>query len=169
MTLAYLALYVLLRGTLGAQAANVVAWVATAIVDTAANRRLTFGLSGRPGAARAQLEGLVVFGIGMVLTSGSLFTLDALVAHPTHLLELGVLLLANIVAGLLRFSLLRHWVFSPRRHRCPPRASLPPTWTMTSTVPRTVPWRSPEIGKEVGSDVRPSREPPTACVCVREP
>ena len=115
MTLAYLTLYVALRGTLGEQCANVVAWVVTAIVDTAANRRLAFGVCGRSGAARAQVQGLVVFGIGMVLTSGSLFTLDAMVTHPTQPLELGVLIVANLLAGILRFSLLRHWVFASRR------------------------------------------------------
>jgi putative flippase GtrA len=116
-TLAYLGLYAALRGALGAQPANVVAWIATAIADTAANRRLTFGISGRSGAVRAQGEGLLVFGLGLVITSGSLALLDALVAQPERWLELGVLLAANLVAGLLRFVLLRVWVFAPRRLR----------------------------------------------------
>ena len=55
-TLAYLALYQLLREPLGAQPANLLSWVLTAVLDTAANRRCTFGLAGRAGAARAQLE-----------------------------------------------------------------------------------------------------------------
>ena len=117
MTLAYLLLYVALRGAWGAQGANLIAWVATALADTAANRRLTFGLSGRTGAARAQAEGLLVFGTGMAITSGSLIVLSALVGSPAQWLELGVLVAANLVAGLLRFSLLRHWVFAPRRLR----------------------------------------------------
>jgi putative flippase GtrA len=116
-TLAYLGLYALLRGVLGAQPANAMAWIVTAIADTAANRRFTFGISGRPGAVRAQGEGLLVFGLGLVITSGSLFALDALVAQPERRLELGVLLAANLVAGLLRFLLLRTWVFAPRRMR----------------------------------------------------
>lgn len=115
MTVAYLALYAALRGSWGAQEANLFAWVTTAVADTAANRRLTFGVSGRSGAARAQVEGLLVFGTGVLITSGSLLALDAAVAHPGQLLELGVLLGANVVAGLLRFGLLRHWVFAPRR------------------------------------------------------
>ena len=114
MTLAYLVLFVALRGTFGAQGANLVAWLVTAVADTAANRRLTFGLSGRPGAARSQVEGLLVFGTGMLITSGALFALAAL-ARPTQVLELAVLVVANVVAGLLRFSLLRQWVFAPRR------------------------------------------------------
>jgi putative flippase GtrA len=120
MTLAYLGLYAGLRGVLGAQPANAVAWLATAVADTAANRRLTFGVSGRAGAARAQGEGLLVFGLALAITSGSLYGLDALVAHPGRLLELGVLLVANLVAGLLRFLLLRTWVFAPRRLRNQP-------------------------------------------------
>jgi putative flippase GtrA len=116
-TLAYVGLYAALREVLGAQPANAVAWIATAIADTAANRRLTFGISGRAGAVRAQGEGLLVFGLGLAITSGSLWALDALVAQPGRWLELGVLLVANLVAGLLRFVLLRTWVFAPRRLR----------------------------------------------------
>src|SRR5664280_2321578 len=51
-TLAYLALYVLLRGALGAQPANLLALLATAVANTTANRRLTFGLSGRAAGQR---------------------------------------------------------------------------------------------------------------------
>ncbi len=115
LTLAYLGLYALLRGPLGAQPANVLAWLTTAVADTAANRRFTFGLSGRAGALRAQGEGLLVFGLGLAITSGSLYALDAAVAEPGRVLELAVLLGANLVAGLLRFVLLRVWVFAPGR------------------------------------------------------
>src|SRR4051794_33680414 len=77
MTLAYLVLYASLQGTLGMQGANVVAWVATAVADTTANRRLTFGISGRSGAARAQAESMLVFATGAAITSGSLCILGA--------------------------------------------------------------------------------------------
>jgi putative flippase GtrA len=115
MTLAYLALYAALQGVLGMQLANVVAWLATAVADTAANRRLTFGVSGRGGAARAQAESLLVFATGMVITSGSLLALGVVVATPGEVLQMGVLVGANVVAGLLRFTLLRRWVFAPQR------------------------------------------------------
>lgn len=52
-------------GPLGMQEANVVAWVAIAVADTSANQLLTFGVSGRACAARAQAEGLLVFGTGI--------------------------------------------------------------------------------------------------------
>ena len=46
-------------------------------LNTAANRRLTFGVRGRGHAAASQLEGLAVFGVGLGLTSGSLALLAA--------------------------------------------------------------------------------------------
>jgi putative flippase GtrA len=113
-TLAYLVLYSLMRNGLGAQGANFVALGITAIGNTAANRRYTFGVRGREGAARHQFEGLIVFGLGLALTSGSLALLHGLTA-PGRGLELAVLVLANLAATVLRFLLLRGWVFHPRR------------------------------------------------------
>lgn len=117
MTVAYLSLYALLRGPMGPQSANVVAWVATAIVNSAANRRVTFGISGRAGALRAQVEGMMIFGLGLGITSGSLLALEAVRPASSERLEVGVLAAANLVAGSLRFALLRWWVFAPGRAR----------------------------------------------------
>ncbi len=114
-TLAYLALYLLLRSSLGAQGANLAALLLTAIANTAANRRLTFGLRGPGKRARSQLEGLVVFGIGLALTSSALAIVHALAAHPRRAVEVSVLVAANLLATLVRFVLLRSWVFHPRR------------------------------------------------------
>jgi putative flippase GtrA len=114
-TLAYLVLYLLLRSSLGAQGANLTALLLTAIANTAANRRLTFGLRGPGKRARSQFEGLVVFGIGLGLTSGALAIVHAASAHPHRGVEVGVLVAANLLATLVRFVLLRSWVFHPRR------------------------------------------------------
>jgi putative flippase GtrA len=116
-TLAFLLLYTLFRGALGPQPSNLLALVITAIANTAANRRLTFGIRGRRHAGRSQVEGLVVFGLGLALTSGSLALLGALVPDASHAVELGVLVVANLVATLLRFVAYRAWVFHPRRQR----------------------------------------------------
>ena len=86
----------------------------TAIGNTAANRRFTFGVGGRTNATRHHVEGLVVFGIALAITSGALAGLHAVVAQPHHLVELAVLVLANLVATAVRFVLLRGWVFHPR-------------------------------------------------------
>jgi putative flippase GtrA len=112
-TVAYLALFLLLRVVMPAQAANVVSLLATAVANTAANRRLTFGISGRPGSARHQFKGLIAFGIGLALTSGALAALGP--SHPGRLAEISVLVAANLVATVLRFLLFRHWVFGKQR------------------------------------------------------
>jgi putative flippase GtrA len=114
-TLAYLVLFLLLRPGVGAQPANLVALLLTAVANTAANRRLTFGVRGGAGRARHQVQGLVVFGLGLALTSGSLAVVHAVVADPSRTLEVVALVLANLAATLLRFLLLRRWVFA--RHR----------------------------------------------------
>ena len=105
-TLAYFALYLLLR-PFGAQAANLVALLVTAIANTAANRRLTFGISGRAGALRHHVGGLAAFGVALGLTSGSLWLLDAVWPGAGRLFEVGVLVVANAAATLLRFLALR--------------------------------------------------------------
>ncbi|WP_167096821.1 bifunctional glycosyltransferase family 2/GtrA family protein [Mycobacterium sp. DL592] len=112
-TVAYLALFVALR-PIGAQGANLVALLVTAVANTAANRRFTFGVRGRAGVGRHQFEGLLVFGIGLALTSGALAVLHSL-SEPPRALELAVLVAANLVATVVRFVLLRGWVFHPRR------------------------------------------------------
>lgn len=110
-TLAYLVLYLLLRGSFGAQGANLLALLLTAIGNTAVNRRFTFGVRGRRRALRHQLQGLIVFALGLALTSGSLAVLAAVNAAPGRLLEVGVLVGANLAATLLRFLLFRAWIF----------------------------------------------------------
>jgi putative flippase GtrA len=112
-TLAYLAIFVLLRGTVGAQTANLAALLITAVANTAANRRLTFGIRGGVGVLRAHAQGLVVFGLGLALTSGALTVLQAVAAPPSRTAELALLVLANAAATLLRFLLFRGWVFRP--------------------------------------------------------
>ncbi|MEW2065890.1 bifunctional glycosyltransferase family 2/GtrA family protein [Streptomyces sp. NPDC007346] len=116
-TLFYLALYSLFRLGVGPQLANGGALLVSAVANTAANRRLTFGVRGRGGAVRHQAQGLVVFAIGLALTSGSLAALGAASGSPSHGTELAVLITANLAATVLRFLLLRAWVFPARA--CP--------------------------------------------------
>ena len=113
-TLAYVLLFALLRLGMGAQPANFLALLVTAVANTAANRRLTFGVRGRDGMGRHQFQGLLVFALGWALTSGSLAVLTAVEPTPARWLELGVLVLANLAATVVRFVLLRVWVFRRR-------------------------------------------------------
>jgi putative flippase GtrA len=124
-TLAYLGLFILLRGIGSAQMANLGALLATAVVNTAANRRLTFGVRGREGAGRAQLQGPLVFALGLALTSGSLTLLHAATSLPTRAAEVGVLVAASAAATVLRFVLLRSWTVRTDRAVA---GTTPPPW-----------------------------------------
>ncbi|WP_069171531.1 bifunctional glycosyltransferase family 2/GtrA family protein [Streptomyces griseus] len=110
-TLVYLALYSLFRLGAGPQVANAAALLVSAVANTAANRRLTFGVRGRGGAVRHQAQGLVVFAIGLALTSGSLAALGTVTGSSSHGTEVAVLVAANLAATVLRFLLFRAWVF----------------------------------------------------------
>jgi putative flippase GtrA len=113
-TAAYLLLYLLLRSVMADQAANALSLLITAIANTAANRRLTFGIRGRAQAARHQFKGLIAFGIGLALTSGSLAALNSTSAGHSRGAEVAVLVVANLVATVIRFVLFRSWVFGRR-------------------------------------------------------
>ena len=121
-TIAYVVLYLLLRGFFPAQAANAVSLLITAVANTAANRRLTFGISGRPNAGRHQIKGLIAFGAGLALTSGAL----AALGHGGRVTEVAVLISANLVATVLRFVLFRSWVFRRTSASAPPVEVLEP-------------------------------------------
>jgi putative flippase GtrA len=114
-TLAYAVLYLLLRQIMEAQAANALSLLLTAVANTAANRRITFGVRGARGQVRVQSQGLVVFAIGLAVTSGSLFLLRRYDPSAGHGVELAVLIAASVMATLLRFALFRAWIFPQRR------------------------------------------------------
>jgi len=117
-TVAYVLLYLCLRTALPAQPANAVSLLATAVLNTAVNRRFTFGIRGRPDLARHQAQGLLAFGAGLALTSAALAALHAAAPQPARTAEVAVLVGANLAATALRFLVYRHWVF--RGHRPAP-------------------------------------------------
>ena len=114
-TIAYLVLFTSLHG-IGSQPANLIALLTTAVANTALNRRFTFGVRDRNSSLRHHVEGLLVFAIALGITSGSLAVLNSL-TDPPHGLEVSVLVAANLAATLIRFTLLRGWVFHPARTR----------------------------------------------------
>ena len=116
-TAAYAALFLLLHGALGAQGANVTALLLTAVANTAANRRFTFGVRGERHALRHQAQGLVVLCAGIALTSLVLDGLHATVGEGHQVLEVVVLTGANLLVTVLRFVLMRHWIFRSARER----------------------------------------------------
>jgi glycosyltransferase involved in cell wall biosynthesis len=119
-TLAYSLLFLALRGGLGAAGANALALGVTAVGNTAANRRLTFRISGRAGLLTQHAMGAVVYVLTLGLTLGALAVLHGLERAPARWLELAVLVTASAVATVTRYVALRTWVFA-RRTRLSPR------------------------------------------------
>jgi putative flippase GtrA len=115
-TAVYALLYLLFESFMTGLAANFLALLITAIANTAANRRFTFGIRGGQRAALHQFQGLIVFGISWVITSGALLELHAINPEASAGIDLVVLTFANLLATVLRFVLLRVWVFRDQRH-----------------------------------------------------
>ncbi|MBB4685399.1 GtrA family protein [Amycolatopsis jiangsuensis] len=107
-------LFLVLQPQLGAQWANLVAIALTTVGNTEFHRRVTFaGRSSRAG--KRHLQDLATFafyaGYGSLVLAG----LDELVTHPTAWEQTSALLAASFVGGVVRFAVLRWWVFA-RRH-----------------------------------------------------
>jgi putative flippase GtrA len=122
-TLAYAGLFAALAGAVGSRGANLLALTLTAVANTAANRRFTFGVRGRERLLRDQLGGLLVYVIALALTDGALVLLHRLDTRPGRLLEVGVLVLASLCATVARYVGLSTWLLAggraARRKRIP--------------------------------------------------
>jgi putative flippase GtrA len=121
---------VLREGGVAAGIANAVALAVTAVANTAANRRLTFGVMGRAGLFKQHAAGAVVYAITLGLTAGALGVLHGVAPGASHGVELAVLVAASLVATVTRYVALKTWVFaSARRARAalvePPRLAAP--------------------------------------------
>jgi glycosyltransferase involved in cell wall biosynthesis len=114
-TIAQLVLYALLRLFMPVITANVVSYLLAAVANTAANRRFTFGVTGSRRAVRHQLEGGVAFLVGLVVSTAGLAFVHAMAPDASRLTEVGTLFGLNLFAAVIRFVLLRAWVFHPRR------------------------------------------------------
>ena len=116
-TIAYVLLFLALRGPLGAAGANAFALAVTAIGNTAANRRVTFGIRGRAGLVRHHVRGALVFVLTLALTNGALLVLHGVDAAPAQAVELAVLVVAGLAATVTRYIAMRTWVFAHARQR----------------------------------------------------
>lgn len=124
-TFFYVLLFVGLRGPLSGQAANAIALALTAVGNTAANRRFTFGRRGRERLFLHHGQALLAFFLCLGLTSGGLALLDAAAPDAPLSAELAVLIVANALVTLLRYLLLRLWVFGPAHGRASGAGSSP--------------------------------------------
>ena len=111
-TVLNLALFVVFRHALGNQWANITALLITTVINTSLNRRFTFNAGGTGGAARVQLQSLVLLAITVGMTSGALEILRRTDPHANGLVSTGTVAIGNVVATIIRFLLLRRW-FAP--------------------------------------------------------
>jgi putative flippase GtrA len=109
-TIVFAILFVALSGPLGRFGADVVALTVCSVANTAANRRLTFSLRGRSGRARHYFAGLALSALPLALTLLTLLLLT-LTGNAALLTALVALTAVNAGATLVRFALLRRWVF----------------------------------------------------------
>jgi putative flippase GtrA len=109
-SLLFAVLFALLVDPLGAIAADVVALGLCAVVNLAANRRITFAVRGRIGRMREYSAGLALAVLPLALTVLALAGLRAGGIRALAV-ELPVLTAVNGAATAGRFLLLRHWVF----------------------------------------------------------
>ena len=111
-TLGYLFLFVAWRPLMGPLGANAVAMAIATLFNTAVHRELSQGTDGQTRRGR-----LFAVAGGLYLVSLGLTTLALLVAQwlaPSALLpELVAITVANLVAAVFRFAVLRAWIFRP--------------------------------------------------------
>jgi putative flippase GtrA len=112
-TIVFAVLFIALSGPLGRYGADVVALMLCSLANTAANRRFTFSLRGRSERARHYLAGVVLAGLPLALTLIALLAL-ATVGTTSLVSALVALVAINGVATVMRFVLLRSWVFRQR-------------------------------------------------------
>ena len=138
-TVLHLGGFVVLRQFMeSAPTANAVALLVAAVANTWANRRWTFGVRGRAGAARHQVQGLLVFALTLGMTTAGLDLLDAAMPDAATWAQTIVVAVTTAVATALKFLALKLWVFAPgslRPAAAPRRDGVeqPSTSTMSST------------------------------------
>ena len=123
-TVAFALIYLLLEQVMPSQVANFVALLVTAIANTAANRRLTFGVRGSSGAVTHHVQGLIVFGLAWLITSSALAALHTFDPAASSLVQVLALTGANLLSTVLRFVLFRVWVFRRRDNPSAPSTAV---------------------------------------------
>jgi putative flippase GtrA len=116
-TVLHVVLFLLLRESLGSLSANAVALLIATPVNTALNRLLTFRVHGRKRLLRDHAQAGAIFFAGLATTSLAIWVFDQIWPDRPALAGVLAVLLANATVTLVRFLLLRAWVFNPARRR----------------------------------------------------
>jgi putative flippase GtrA len=103
---AYLAIFLLLRGAIGMYAANVAALALSTVGNTIAHARFTFGPRSGLRMRQAAIAGGTSFVTAIALTTLAL-VVEELLGVASSLSEALAILLGTVVAGFVRLVLLR--------------------------------------------------------------
>ncbi|MEV7003987.1 glycosyltransferase [Streptomyces sp. NPDC093982] len=106
-------LYWLLRSWWSPLFANLLAQTTLTIVNTEANRRLTFRGS-RTGTTRAHTGGIILFAFSYLATTCAVAAYRALTPSPSRLSEVVVLSIACCLVTIIRFAAMKYAVFVRR-------------------------------------------------------
>lgn len=107
-TLLNLVLFAVFRQAMSNQVANALALVICTVLNTAANRRFTFG-AGRASALGVQVRSLVLLLITWGATAGALWALHRFAPHADTLAATLTVAAGNALATAVRFVALRRW------------------------------------------------------------
>jgi len=132
-TLAYLVLFLFLRGTFGMLVANVIAAATISVLNTIAHVLFTFSPEHRGRKRDAFAVGATSFAIGIGLTSLTLVAASTL-GWTSSAAEVMAIVVGSIAASAIRFILLRGWAY--RTHVRSVRTGVVPAGDdATGTVP----------------------------------
>ena len=112
-TLGYLFLFAAWRPILGTLGANAVAMAIATLFNTAVHRELSHSRDGQMRRGRMILVVASLYAISLALTTGALL-ITGVVAPGSLIAELIAITVANAVAAVFRFGVLRAWIFRPR-------------------------------------------------------
>ncbi len=115
-TVLYAVLFLLGVQFVSDSAANIIALLLSTIANTALNRGHTFGVRSPHHRLTSQLKGLAAFGLCLAFTSAGLAVADGFTGPWASVGTLAVLTLANLAATVVRFVLMRTWVFARGSH-----------------------------------------------------
>ncbi|HVC69551.1 MAG TPA: glycosyltransferase [Acidimicrobiales bacterium] len=107
---AYLVLFFVLAGPVGRFGANALALAVCTVANAAVHRRYTFAGRGRPSRRNLVLGGAAAFSTSVSATSATLAVVDTLAVSSPWVLAAS-LVAANGAAALVRFVVLRGWMF----------------------------------------------------------
>lgn len=115
-TVISMTMFAALRPSVGTQWANVISLVSCSVLNTELNRRLSFGINSSHLWWQDHRRGLWVMLLALAMTSGSLWFLGEIAPHASIVLELIFIVLGNVASAVMRFLLMRYWIFRRARH-----------------------------------------------------